>query len=208
MKEYAKIILSIIPALTSRIAFAINGARKSTVSIPAMFYKSSFSLKGSDNKLKLTGKTEKTNFFIEGSGNTVTLNSTEVSNSIITLTGNNNSFHCEEGVLLRSTVVTIRGNSCNIRIGKATTFGGARLISAGENNEIIIGAGCLFADLIEVWASDTHPIYNDKNEIINKEKSIHIGDKVWVGARAIILKGVTIESGSVVGMGGAWSKTG
>ncbi|MEP7279954.1 MAG: acyltransferase, partial [Bacteroidota bacterium] len=79
--------------------------------------------------------------------------------------------------------------------------GGVRIINVGTGNNISIGAGCLFADFIEIWGSDTHPIYNEKNELINKEEPIIIKDNVWVGARAAILKGVTIESGSIVGMG-------
>ncbi len=178
-----------------------GGKSGSKVSFPVMFYNSSFSVKGTNNSLLATGDTMKSDFFITGTGNTAKFTNTHISDSIITITGNNNNIYCEEGVLLRKAVITIRGNGCTIKIGKGTSFGSVRIIAAGETNEIAIGAGCLFADFIEIWGSDTHPIYNAQNEIINKEKPVRIGDKVWVGARAIILKGVTIESGSVVGMG-------
>ena len=71
----------------------------------------------------------------------------------------------------------------------------------GEHNAIKIGEDCLFADQIELWASDSHTIYNKEDEIINKEKPVIIGNKVWVGSRVIILKGITIADGSIIGMG-------
>jgi acetyltransferase-like isoleucine patch superfamily enzyme len=36
--------------------------------------------------------------------------------------------------------------------------------------------------------------------LINPSKPISIGDFVWIGAKCSILKGVTIGSGSIVGM--------
>ncbi len=201
MKEYLKIILSFFSKTTSFLLLFMAGRKGNRLTFSALFYRSSFSVKGSGNTLSVAGRTEKSAFFIQGAGNNTLFNTAEISGTIITVTGNNNRIICEEGVVLRKAVVTIRGNGCTIKIGKGTSFGGVRIISAGENNEISIGAGCLFADFIEVWGSDTHPIYNQQNEIINKERPILIGDRVWVGARAIILKGVTIAPGSIVGMG-------
>ncbi len=50
-------------------------------------------------------------------------------------------------------------------------------------------------------------------DISNKEKNAHddqdivVEDDVWIGARAIILKGVTIGKGSIVGAGAVVTKT-
>ena len=59
----------------------------------------------------------------------------------------------------------------------------------------------MFADNIEIWASDTHSIYNNRGNRINKEKPIIIEDRVWVGSHTKILKGVHISECSVIGMG-------
>jgi acetyltransferase-like isoleucine patch superfamily enzyme len=56
------------------------------------------------------------------------------------------------------------------------------------------------ADYIEIWASDTHSIFDSSNNLINPERDIIINDNVWIGAHVIILKGVTIGAGSVVGI--------
>jgi acetyltransferase-like isoleucine patch superfamily enzyme len=75
------------------------------------------------------------------------------------------------------------------------------MVNVGENNTIAIGEHCLFSDHIEIWASDTHSIYNEKNEKLNIEKPVIIGSNVWVGSRVIILKGIEIGEGAIIGMG-------
>lgn len=124
----------------------------------------------------------------------------QISNSIISINGTNNSIIIQKGVKLRNVNIIIRGHNCSIKIDKDTTFGGARIINVGSNNSIIIGNNCLFSDKIEIWASDTHAIYDENNNWINCEKPILIGNNVWVGSDVTILKGVTIEDGAVIGM--------
>ncbi len=137
---------------------------------------------------------------ISGINNLIEVRNTLISQSNISITGNDNKLIVEEGVLLRSATIHIRGSNCTIKIGKGTTFGGIRIVNAGKNNIINIGKNCLFADFIELWASDTHSIYDSDFNFINKERPINIGDNVWIGSHTIILKGVFIGSGSVIGM--------
>lgn len=64
-------------------------------------------------------------------------------------------------------------------------------------DRVMIGSGCLITD------SDAHAV--DPRCRFDSTKvpmaPVQIGDDVFVGARAIILKGVTIGSGSVIGAG-------
>lgn len=143
----------------------------------------------------------KTNVRVTGIGNSIEVADALVSNSDISITGDHNQIILGEAVNLRGATVIIRGNNCSIMIGKNTTFGGVRMVNVGSGCAITIGEGCMFADHIELWASDTHSIYNDKLEIVNHEAPITIGDKVWVGCRVIVLKGISIGDGSVIGMG-------
>ena len=46
--------------------------------------------------------------------------------------------------------------------------------------------------------TDYHKIFNEKNEIINEDKPIRIGNHVWIGCRNTILKGVTIADNNVI----------
>ncbi|SHM19485.1 acyltransferase [Flavobacterium saccharophilum] len=81
----------------------------------------------------------------------------------------------------------------NVGVSGATISG--RNITIGNN--VLIGSGVLITD------GDAHPIHpylRHKSEYI-KFAPITIEDDVFIGARAIILKGVTIGKGSVIGAG-------
>ena len=144
---------------------------------------------------------KKSRIEINGFKNIIDIKSSLVSRSIIKINGNHNRLVLKNGVKLRSGNIIIRGDDCLVEIGENTSFGGVRIVNAGKHTLIKIGRDCLFADQIEVWASDTHDIFNEDNQIINNEKNILIGDKVWVGSRVTVLKGITIEDGSIIGMG-------
>lgn len=137
---------------------------------------------------------------IVGTENTLIVNKSEIFCTSISITGNKNIVELEEGVKLRNSVIIVRGTNCFVKIGSETTFGGIRIVNVGRNNDVLIGKNCLFSDHIELWASDTHSIYNSNGEFINNEKPVIIGDEVWVGSHVKILKGVNIGSGAIIGM--------
>ena len=65
---------------------------------------------------------------------------------------------------------------------------------------IKIGKNCAIARGVKILDSDFHSIYfND--EIINPSKKITLGDNVWIGTGAMILKGVTVGNNVVIGAG-------
>ena len=75
------------------------------------------------------------------------------------------------------------------------------LIRSIEGKSIHIGNDCLFADP-SIYNADYHGIYNKKTgDRINYPKDVFIGDRVWLGLRSIILKGVKINPDSIVGAG-------
>jgi len=86
-----------------------------------------------------------------------------------------------------------------ITIGNNVGISGATI--SGKNikigNNVLIGSGVLITD------SDAHPIHPSlrQNAAYIKTKPIIIEDDVFIGARAIILKGVTIGHGTVIGAG-------
>ena len=154
------------------------------------------------NVIQLSRSTvERTSMSVKGANNAISAERALLSNCSIQINGSNNRLTIRSGVKLREATINIRGSHCSIVIGENTTFGGVRIVNVGNNNNVNIGSGCLFADHIEIWASDTHAILNSSGEMINREKSIEISDRVWIGSHVVILKGVVIESDSVVGMG-------
>jgi len=62
--------------------------------------------------------------------------------------------------------------------------------------EVVIGAHCAISWDVVIADSDEH--WQNDVEMV---QPIHIGDHVWIGARAIVLKGVTIGDGAIVGAG-------
>ena len=94
--------------------------------------------------------------------------------------------------------------SCNenakVSIGDNTTFGHHSFLFSSESIEI--GNNCLIAPFVYLVDSD-HNIEKDKliNEQPNSTSPIIIGNDVWIGTGAKILKGVTIEDGAVIAAG-------
>lgn len=138
--------------------------------------------------------------FVSGKDNTVRIDHVNMKNTDIRIKGQGNNFIIDSNVILHNGTIALRGNNCTIRIKKESSFNGVRMVNVGKDNLIEIGENCLFADHIEVWASDTHAIYDAEGQFINPEKSIIIRDHVWVGSYTKILKGVTIGEGAVLGM--------
>jgi maltose O-acetyltransferase len=81
-------------------------------------------------------------------------------------------------------------------------------VSINCNIRITIGDGCLIAPEVMIMDDDGHPVdwrtrhqYWPQGPETRLGAPIHIENAVWLGARAIVLKGVTIGEGSVVGAG-------
>ncbi len=60
-------------------------------------------------------------------------------------------------------------------------------------NDIQLAWGDLVMD------SDTHTIYGDDGNVINEDKEILLGDKIWIGCDCKVLKGAIIPDNCVVG---------
>ncbi|RYD56662.1 MAG: acyltransferase [Sphingobacteriales bacterium] len=94
--------------------------------------------------------------------------------------------------------------SCNeqavIKIGSNTTVGYHTFIFASKGIEV--GNDCMIAPFVYLVDSD-HGI--ERNEQMNKQPNqtaaIKIGNDVWIGTGAKILKGVTIGDGAVIAAG-------
>jgi len=153
------------------------------------------------NHLIVTKSTiQKSLIVIEGVNNEIIANEAFIASCNISINGKNNKIILKDGVKLRKGIINIRGSNCNIIIGENTSFGQVRMINVGKNNDVIIGRDCLFADHIEIWASDTHSIYDKYGNFINPEKPIIIGNNVWIGSYVKILKGITIGDNTIVGL--------
>ncbi len=76
--------------------------------------------------------------------------------------------------------------------------GGCKIICA---HRIKLGANSLYGWETLIMDTDYHKIYNNHGNRINEDRPIELEDKVWLGARAVVLKGSKISSGSIVAAG-------
>ncbi len=155
---------------------------------------------------------------IRGKHNTIKIGKLrELSGKIrICIAGNNNSVVIGDGLgisgELRITIGQIHPNfgpveSVLLQIGTNTSMEGCNITTYNSRAQIIIGANCMFSSNINLYHTDGHPMFDAKtHKIINRVKTMHIGNHVWVGANATILKNVTIPDGAIVGWGAVVSK--
>jgi acetyltransferase-like isoleucine patch superfamily enzyme len=90
-----------------------------------------------------------------------------------------------------------------LHIGNATNVNGLTKILVAES--VTIGAGCTFSWDVQIMDNDFHTITVDGLDRPTAAPIV-IGDHVWVGAGAMILKGVTIGDGAVVAAGAVVTK--
>jgi acetyltransferase-like isoleucine patch superfamily enzyme len=82
-----------------------------------------------------------------------------------------------------------------IRIGRCVLMSPGSRISASD--EIVIGDGVMMANGSYITDSDWHTLY-DRTRRDDTATPVRIGDNVWLGDHATVLKGVTIGENSVV----------
>lgn len=106
-------------------------------------------------------------------------------------------FHCS-GVVSLQRGVRIVVDEGKLTIGHATNVNGLTKILVRD--EVTIGAECTFSWNVQILDNDFHSLTVGG---VEKPMSapVHIGDRVWVGTGAIVLKGVTIGDGAVVAAG-------
>lgn len=97
------------------------------------------------------------------------------------------------------------GNGFKLSVAGEVRFGPNFVLSAESQilctDSITFGAGCLVSFNALIMDSDFHQIVVDAHAAGRVREPIYIGEHVWVGARATILKGVTLSDDVVVAAG-------
>lgn len=118
------------------------------------------------------------------------------------------SFGCLEAPCLGAGAIRIQARLPDsiIQIGPGCAF--SNNISICALQSITIGGRCLIGDMVLILDADHHEL--DPSNRWNGPGTISpvvIGNNVWIGSRAIILRGVTIGDNSVIGAGSVVTKS-
>lgn len=101
-----------------------------------------------------------------------------------------------DGALLLQPRVT----GASISIGSSTAL--SNNVSIVAMRGIQIGKRCLIGDLVQIFDCDFHEIQPDhRHDSCGPIEPVTIGDNVWIGSRAMILRGVSIGENSVIAAG-------
>ena len=133
----------------------------------------------------------------------------KVQTSNIRVIGNRNTILIESNSKILSSSFVVIGDCCSIVVRESATCGkGCWFVVMGENKHINIGRDVMIADDVDLWASDSHAIYDvgHGGEILNPSGNIDIGNHVWIGKKTVVLKNVNIGDNAVVGMASVVTK--
>jgi acetyltransferase-like isoleucine patch superfamily enzyme len=97
------------------------------------------------------------------------------------------------------------GGQARISIGDYTSIWYGTVVSA--RHEISIGRQCAISWNCTIIDNDMHQIVYAGEPVADcRSNAVTIGDHVWIGAQAIVLKGVTIGENSIVAAGAIVTK--
>lgn len=96
------------------------------------------------------------------------------------------------------TRLSILAPDASIVIGKSTYL---NCVNICASNSITIGSYCHFASGVQIVDYNGHLIYKYNRKDRDEGSPITIGNNVWIGLNAIVLKGTEIGDNSVVAAG-------
>lgn len=162
-----------------------------------------------NNKIMGSFELHNSKIIFEGDGNVLISRedkgAAKLVNAILTFKGNNSVVFLGESGSDASFQIDLQMYNDNYcYIGNHTRFNGyAKVIDivCAENGNLFIGDDSGIANAARFQLSDIHPIFDNTNKNrLNLAESIFVGDHVWIGPDARILKGTKIGSGSIIGL--------
>lgn len=110
--------------------------------------------------------------------------------------GTGAEIHIGDHVLLERKVRISMGDHARVYIGDHTYLGDFTNILAVK--EVSIGKGCAISWHVLFMDTSSHPLGTRGEVPTTKIAPIKVEDHVWIGCRAVILKGVTVGEGSII----------
>lgn len=156
-----------------------------------------------NNKISYIGSLlRRTKIDIEGLNNSILIApKNRLIDCKLNIIGKNCKIVIDSNCTLKKLELWLEDDGSEIFIGHTTSIEGGH-IAATEGESIKIGSDCMFSHRIEIRNGDSHSIFAEGSVIrINRAKPVSIGNHVWMGADAKVLKGAVINDGAVIATG-------
>jgi acetyltransferase-like isoleucine patch superfamily enzyme len=160
-----------------------------------------------ENTLSINGNfLKKTKIIIHGKNNRILFHSDGrnfLNKCIVRVYGDNNNILINgERNSFNNVEIWVEDNNNNMMFGNRNVISGKTHIALTEGTNVIFKDDCLLSSEIIFRTGDSHSILSDETgKRINNALSITVGNRVWIGNRVIVLKGVEIPSDCVVATG-------
>ena len=190
----SKKIINVIKECSIYYYIKVNFLRKNTIGKRGSFrpHKNTKCSIDKSALLKLNGTFIINRFTIRGSKAESILKAEK--NSKITINGSASICHSADIRVFEGAELTITNMAVNTGLQ----------ISCQE--KITIGDGAIIATQVIIRDNDAHTVVYQDGSSNALSKPINIGKHVWIGTRAIILKGVNIGDGAVIAAGAVVTK--
>lgn len=119
----------------------------------------------------------------------------------ISIQGSHNRIVLGERAFLSGCAFCVEDDGNEITLGEHTYIYEGTELSAIEGTRLLLGKDCLLSAGIMLRTGDSHGIWNGDGTRANPSGDITVGDHVWIGRDAKVLKAARIPSGCVVGTG-------
>lgn len=155
----------------------------------------------SGNNFLCKGILIKSSVDIQGKGNQILIEQgVRLKNVNIVIMGSNNKLIIHKNVIFHEKGrIKLEDENNRIEIGEDTDFVSCFFAVSDYNCNVIIGKNSMLSGEIIIRNSDVHSILNEENKRINPGRDVIIGDRVWIGYGANILKGSIIENDAIIG---------
>ena len=184
----------------------IKACRENTISLLAR--RTCYEVVGSGNVIQiaernLSKRMRKISIFVDGDCNTIKIgeNFDLKGRCIVRVIGNNNEIVIGDNVGVVNTLTIQILKSCRngrVEVGDNTTFWKTAVQNYDNGSSVRIGSDCMFSYDTAVLNSDEHAILKDGN-VINCAEHLDIGNHVWVGYGAAIMKNAKLADNCIVG---------
>lgn len=98
------------------------------------------------------------------------------------------------------------GKLSSISIGRGTFVNVNLRVGVGGDATVSVGRNCAIGPNVSFETMGHNLVWTEEGGWGGEAKSIVVGDRCWLGARVIVLGGVTIGEGSVVAAGAVVTK--